>query len=163
MKKLLLVSLLLSTFAHAHPSVDTMGDKINGKVPPMTPSKSMFETRILDATEGLNGMELITSRTVREKGTRSPIHMHPYGGQTCVIAGEMTLYMDGAEPLVAPAGNCYWMPPNRRMRGVNTADTNTIMLDSFVVPKGTRVWLIVEPGFEDAQDQFDKTFETHQH
>lgn len=142
-------------------TIDHMGDKINGKPLPMTPSKSMFETRVLEATEGLEGRVIITSRTVRQAGTRSPIHMHPYGGQTCVVAGEMTLYMDGSVPQVAPEGTCYWMPPGRRMSGVNTAEGRaTIMLDTFIVPVGTQVWNVVEPGFEDAQNQFDKLFNT---
>lgn len=169
MKRFLFIMMVLSlttqsgcvtahTTAKAEYPVDKMGNKINGKVPPMTPSKSMFETRVLEAEEGLDGKTLITSRTVREKGTRSPIHIHPNGGQTCVIAGEMTLYMDGAEPQVAPEGTCYWMPPNRRMTGVNTANSATIMLDSFVVTKGDPVWIVVEPGMESSQQQFDKTF-----
>lgn len=155
-----LLALTASIVVNAE-AVDHMGDKINGKPLPMNPSKSMFETRVLEATEGLDGKVIITSRTVRQAGTRSPIHMHPQGGQTCVISGEMTLYMDGAEPQVAPEGSCYWMPPGRRMSGVNTAEGQaTIMLDTFIVPVGTRVWEVVEPGFEDAQNQFDKLFNT---
>lgn len=127
---------------------------INGAVPPMTASKSMFESRLLTEDVGA-GWQLITSRTVRQAGTRSPIHVHPYGGQTCVLSGEMTLYMDGAEPLVAGPGECYFMPPGRRMTGVNSADGATFMMDTFVVPKGEQVWIVVEPGMEDSQNQFD--------
>ena len=127
---------------------------INGEVPPMTPSKSMFETRLLTENYS-NGWQVVTSRTVRQQGTRSPIHVHPYGGQTCVLSGEMTLYMDGAEPLVAGPGECYWMPPGRRMTGVNTAESATFMIDTFFVPKGEQVWIVVEPGMEDSQNQFD--------
>lgn len=137
-------------------------NKINGEDPPMTASKSMFETRLLTENVG-DGWVLVTSRTVRQAGTRSPIHVHPYGGQTCVISGEMTLYMDGAEPLVAGPGDCYFMPPGRRMTGVNSADGATFMLDTFVVPRGEQVWIVVEPGMEDSQNQFDKLFDTHIH
>lgn len=128
---------------------------INGTVPPMTPSKSMFETRLITQSYD-NGWQLITSRTVRQAGTRSPIHVHPFGGQTCVLSGEMTLYMDGAEPLVAGPGECYSMPPGRRMTGVNSADSATFMIDTFFVPKGEGVWIVVEPGMEDSQGQFDE-------
>jgi len=144
-------------------------DKINGAVPPNKPSKTMFESRLLtqpqtDAKGNKTGMVLVTSRSVREKGTRSPIHVHPYGGQTCVVSGEMTLYLDGEPELKsAGPGECYYMPPGRRMTGVNTADGPTIMIDSFVVPEGDQVWIVVEPGMEDAQNQFDKLFNTHQH
>lgn len=145
-------------------------DKINGKIPPNKPSKTMFETRvitqdILDGQGQSTGWTIVTSRSVRDKGTRSPIHVHPHGGQTCVVTGEMSLYLDG-EPTVQKAGpgDCYWMPSGRRMSGVNSADSPTIMIDTFVVPHGEQVWIVVEPGMEDAQDQFDKTFDTkHRH
>lgn len=136
---------------------------INGEVPPNKPSKTMFEKRLLTEDIPGTGWTMVTSRSVRDKGTRSPIHVHPYGGQTCVVSGEMTLYMDGAKPASAGAGDCYWMPAGRRMTGVNSADQPTIMIDSFVVPKGEQVWIVVEPGMEDAQDQFDKLFNTRDH
>jgi quercetin dioxygenase-like cupin family protein len=145
-------------------------DKINGKELPNKPSKTMFEQRlitqdILDARGRPTNWTIVTSRSVRDKGTRSPIHVHPHGGQTCVVTGEMSLYLDG-EPTVQKAGpgDCYWMPSGRRMSGVNSADIPTIMIDTFVVPKGEQVWIVVEPGMEDAQDQFDKVFNTeHSH
>jgi hypothetical protein len=73
----------------------------------------------------------------------------------------MSLYLDG-EPTIQTAGpgDCYWMPAGRRMSGVNSADSRTIMIDTFVVPKGEQVWIVVEPGMQDAQDQFDKLFYT---
>jgi hypothetical protein len=55
------------------------------------------------------------------------------------------------------------MPAGRRMSGVNSADSRTIMIDTFVVPKGEQVWIVVEPGMIDAQDQFDKLFNTKGH
>lgn len=141
---------------------------INGKPVPMRASRSMFETRLLtidmlDARGAPTGWVLVSSRTVREQGTRSPIHVHPYGGQTCVISGQMTLYMDGLQtPKVANAGECYFMPAGHRMSGVNTYDGPTFMIDTFVVPRGEQVWIVVEPGMEDSQDQFDRLFNTRQ-
>jgi quercetin dioxygenase-like cupin family protein len=145
-------------------------DKINGKELPNKPSKTMFEQRLLtvehtDAKGKPTGYVTVTSRSVREQGTRSPVHVHPFGGQTCVVSGEMSLYLDG-EPAIQKAGSgeCYWMPAGRRMSGVNSANQATIMIDTFVVPKGEQVWIVVEPGMEDAQDQFDKLFNTkHAH
>lgn len=144
-------------------------DRINGQALPNKASKTMFERRLLtidqlDATGKPTGWVTVTSRSVRDRGTRSPIHVHPFGGQTCVVSGEMSLYLDG-EPTVQVAGpgDCYWMPAGRRMSGVNSADTPTIMIDTFVVPKGEQVWIVVEPGMEGAQDQFDKLFHTHKH
>jgi quercetin dioxygenase-like cupin family protein len=148
-----------------NPNIE-QSDRINGEVPPNKASKTMFESRlitqdVLDATGKPTGWVVVTSRSVRDQGTRSPIHVHPHGGQTCVVAGEMSLYLDG-EPTVQKAGpgECYWMPAGRRMSGVNSADSRTIMIDTFVVPKGEQVWIVVEPGMRDAQDQFDKLFHT---
>ena len=144
-------------------------NKINGKELPNTPSKTMFERRLLteeqrDATGKPTGMVLVTSKSIRDKGTRSPIHVHPFGGQTCVVAGEMSLYLEGTGQIQkAGPGECYWMPAGRRMSGVNSADSITIMIDSFVVPKDSQVWIVVEPGMEDAQDQFDKLFNPNHH
>lgn len=144
-------------------------DRINGEVPPNKASKTMFENRlltqdVLDARGHPTGYVIVTSRSVRDQGTRSPVHVHPHGGQTCVVAGEMSLYLDG-EPTVQVAGpgDCYWMPAGRRMSGVNSAKSRTTMIDTFIVPKGEQVWIVVEPGMEDAQNQFDKLFNTHQH
>lgn len=147
-------------------------NRINGKELPNKPTKTMFESRLLtieqlDAKGKPTGMILVTSRSVRDKGTRSPIHVHPFGGQTCVVSGEMSLYLEGtAEVKRAGPGDCYYMPAGRRMSGVNSADQPTIMIDTFVVPAGEQVWIVVEPGMEDAQDQFDKLFHTgkkHKH
>lgn len=147
-------------------------NRINGQELPNKPTKTMFESRLLtveqlDAKGKPTGMVLVTSRSVRERGTRSPIHVHPYGGQTCVVSGEMSLYLEGTNEIkVAGPGDCYYMPAGRRMSGVNSADGVTIMIDTFVVPRGEQVWIVVEPGMEDAQDQFDKLFHTgkgHRH
>lgn len=179
MKKIL-AALLLAAFATSsavaekkipNPEIER-SNLINGKPVPMKPSKSMFETRLLtidmmDAKGKPTDWVLISSRTVRDRGTRSPIHVHPFGGQTCVISGQMTLYMDGLQtPKVANAGECYFMPAGHRMTGVNTYDGPTFMIDTFVVPRGEQVWIVVEPGMEDSQDQFDRLFDTrkgHKH
>lgn len=148
-----------------NPNIE-QSDRINGEVPPNKASKTMFESRlitqdVLDATGKPTGWVVVTSRSVRDQGTRSPIHVHPHGGQTCVVAGEMSLYLDG-EPTVQTAGpgECYWMPAGRRMSGVNSAKSRTTMIDTFIVPKGEQVWIVVEPGMEDAQNQFDTLFHT---
>ena len=158
-------SQITDSVTQVNPNIE-QSDKINGKSLPNKPSKTMFESRlitqdVLDARGKPTGWVVVTSRSVRDQGTRSPIHVHPHGGQTCVVSGEMSLYLDG-EPTVQKAGpgDCYWMPAGRRMSGVNSADSRTIMIDTFVVPKGEQVWIVVEPGMKDAQDQFDKLFHT---
>jgi quercetin dioxygenase-like cupin family protein len=158
-------SQITDAVTQVNPNIE-QSDRINGKPLPNKPSKTMFESRlitqdVLDARGKPTGWTVVTSRSVRDQGTRSPIHVHPHGGQTCVVSGEMSLYLDG-EPTVQTAGpgECYWMPAGRRMSGVNSADSRTIMIDTFVVPRGEQVWIVVEPGMKDAQDQFDKLFHT---
>jgi hypothetical protein len=80
--------------------------------------------------------------------------MHQFGGQTCIASGEMTLFLEGASPQRAPAGTCYWMPPGRRMAGVNTGSTDAIMFDTFIAPNEAAIWSVVEPGLQNEQDQF---------
>lgn len=139
---------------------------IDGQDLPMVAARSTSEVRIL-SEDLLNkkgeatGMKILSHRTVRAAGTRSPIHAHPYGGQTCILSGEMTLYMDGgAPPQRAVAGDCYWMPPFHRMSGVNTGSTEAVMIDTFITPSANEIWIVMEPGMESGQDQFSAT---HQH
>lgn len=121
---------------------------INGQVPPMTPSLALQQTVVLDDNTASDGLQRITRHTIRAVGTRAPIHTHPYGGQTCIIKGEMTLYLDGALPVTKKAGECYWMPAGPRMSGVNTGDMDAHLYDIFVVPAGKNTTTTVEPGFD---------------
>ncbi|MEI7794249.1 MAG: cupin domain-containing protein [Thermoleophilia bacterium] len=127
--------------AAAMPLVST----INGKRVPGVPSKSISSRAMVDAANEL-GMHIYVFRSVRAPGTRAPIHVHPYGGWTCVAAGQMTLYMDGSVPQTAKNGQCYYMPPNMAMTGVNTGTTAAVLVDNFEVPKGQPYWRVVEKG-----------------
>lgn len=146
-----------------NPNIE-QSDKINGLVLPNKPGKAMSEHRVVteqitDARGKSTGWVIISSRASRDVGTRAPVHMHPYGGQTCVLSGEMSLYLDGeAINKKAGPGDCYWMPAGRRMSAINTGSTASTFVDTFVVPEGEQVWLVVEPGMQDLQDQFDVMF-----
>lgn len=137
---------------HTYEDVTT----INGAVPPGRVTKTMESSPMVTTTDG-QGNEIHVVRSVRAFGTRSPIHMHEHGGITCVVEGEMTLYLEGAEPLRAPAGECYFMPPGKPMSGVNTGRTDAVMNDIFKIPEGSEIWKVVEAGQGDAQDEFDET------
>ena len=144
-----------------NPNIE-QSDKINGLVLPNKPTRAMSEFReitqeLTDARGKSTGWVIISSRAARDVGTRAPIHVHPYGGQTCVLSGEMSLYLDG-EPINKKAGpnECYWMPAGRRMSAINTGSTASTFIDTFVVPEGEQVWIVVEPGLQYLQDQFDE-------
>ncbi len=119
---------------------------INGVVPPMTTTFA-FKSERLSVGNNRNGTQTIVIRTTRKAGTRSPIHTHDYGGTTCVLKGQMTLYLDGSKPATKKAGFCYFMPPGRLMTGVNTGNGTALILDIFTVPIGDDVWTVREPGF----------------
>lgn len=166
MKKYLLAAILLSTGLMAaelpNPNIPPVSNLINGKLLPMNPTLAKKQSLELSITK-INGtaLTLITHRTTRARGTRAPIHIHPYGGQTCVIKGEMTLFMDGAEPARKVAGECYWMPARVRMSGVNTGKTDAVMFDTFLVPSEDDVWLIVEPDLPFNQHQLNQSYHKH--
>lgn len=125
---------------------------VNGEVPPNPVTKVTSSSVILDVTE--DGTRHLVMRDVRPADTRSPIHMHPYGGLTCMVSGEMTLYLEGSEPQVAGPGQCYWMPPGKPMSGVNTGGVEAVLTDIFNVPEGESVWEVVEKGQEEMQENF---------
>lgn len=125
---------------------------INGEVPPGTPTAVDESITKLDVVQ--DGIQHLVYQDTRAPGTRSPIHEHPYGGTTCVLSGEMTLFLQGSEPQVADAGDCYWMPPGLPMTGASTGVDYAVMIDTFAVPEGEPVWWVVEPGQEGAADEF---------
>ena len=125
---------------------------INGEVPPGAPTPVDESVTLLDVID--SDVQHLVYRDTRSPGTRSPIHVHPYGGTTCVISGEMTLYLEGSDPQVAHEGECYWMPPGLAMTGVNSGVDYAIMLDNFAVVPGQPVWYVVEPGYADIADEF---------
>ena len=123
---------------------------INGSVPPLTATSAMksevANDRFLQVGDGYARRTLII-KTTRAPGTRAPIHEHEFSGTTTVVQGEMTLFMDGHEPMRAVAGNSYFMPPGHKMTGVNTGDQVAVMYDSYVLPPYARNWRPLEPGF----------------
>ena len=94
---------------------------------------------------------MLTHVTVRAPGTRAPVHVHEQGGTTCLKQGEMTLYLEGAKPQRAVAGECDYMPAGRAMSGLNAGAVDADMFDSFVIPKRSPEWVnleLNEPGHQ---------------
>lgn len=136
------------TAAPSPPAADVT--TINGQVPPGPATAVTESITLLDVVD--DGLQHLVYQDTREPGTRSPIHEHPYGGTTCVLSGQMTLYLEGSDPQVANAGECYWMPPGLPMTGVSSGTDYAVMIDNFAVPPGEPVWWVVEPGQEDLAD-----------
>lgn len=116
---------------------------VNGQTPPGTPTFAKEQHDALNTTD-TKGNTVLTHYTVRAAGTRSPVHVHELGGTTCLVQGEMTPYLEGAEPHRAVAGECYYMPAGRAMSGYNSGTVDATMFDSFVLPKDAAEWVNLE-------------------
>lgn len=146
--------LLVGAPALAHEHGEAAADsRINGSVPPGRISRSSGETQLSRGLDG-KGNEMLVMRTTRAPGTRTPVHEHEHGGTTCVLEGEMTLFLQGSAPSRAVAGTCYYMPAGHHMVGANTGNVDAVMLDTFLVPIGQPVWTVVEASAKDLQNQF---------
>ncbi len=124
---------------------------INGEVPPGELSPLRDVTTSLDTID-TDGNRLVITRGVREAGTRVGIHVHKYGGHTCVLSGVITDFIEGMEPKEFPAGTCYYMPPNTIMSAANLGDEPAILLDTFILPPGESMITILEPGWGDVSN-----------
>lgn len=140
-----------------HVQSPAMTSTVNGAVPPGTATKPFKIERLLNKLAD-DGRVIMVFHAIRLPGTRAPIHAHPFGGTTCVLEGEMTLYMEGSQPRPAPKGSCYYMPAGKAMSGVSSGKTNAVFLDSFTVPKGFPVWDVIEPNVNMTDDQFEGSY-----
>lgn len=80
--------------------------------------------------------------STRAPGTRTPIHKHDEAGVTCLIEGEMTLFIDHRTPATTKAPGCYFMPSDVRMIGMNTGHSNAVFYDFFEVTPGHPNWTL---------------------
>lgn len=120
---------------------------INGAALPvgyvaMTNEKTMLDT--IDA----DGLRLVITEGTRPAGSRAAIHIHKYGGHTCVLSGVITDYIEGHEPMEFPAGTCYYMPPNTLMTATNLGTEDAVLIDTFTLPVGEPTITIREPGLK---------------
>lgn len=122
-----------------------MVSTINGAVPPGTVSGLQDFSVMLDTITG-DGNRLVVSRGIRKAGTRVGIHVHDYGGHTCVLSGTMTGFVEGQASSVWPAGTCYYMPPNTPMSTANLGTVDVDLIDTFTLPVGASEITFVEPG-----------------
>ena len=76
------------------------------------------------------------------------IHMHPFGGQSCVINGSpATVFLEGTDETTEyPAGTCYYMPPGVYMTAANLGDEDQLLVD---VLRGDPHTVVCEKGWED--------------
>ncbi len=112
---------------------------------------------MLDTVDS-QGNRLFVSRGTRMPGTRVGIHVHEYGGHTCVISGEITDFVEGQESSTFPAGTCYYMPPNTLMTAANLGTETAVLIDNFTLPIDAPVITILEPGWDEATGILNKWY-----
>ena len=150
----ILISCLPSTKASPKTSANNVSShnakthgvtRINGAVPPGIEAPAVI-TLLLRGSLG-PGLELHQYRTVRQPGTRAPIHTHPYGGSTCMIKGESTVRIEGeAQPHTIKPGECFLMPGGPAMVNFNSGNIPFEAIDTFVLKKGEKPIKVLEPG-----------------
>ena len=82
----------------------------------------------------------------RGPGTRSAIHSHDSGGVTCILKGQLTLFVEGKAPITRSAGDCYYMPSGLRMIAFNSGRESAVYYDYFNFKAGTNLLTVREGG-----------------
>ncbi len=121
--------------------------KINGETPPGKLQPLVNTETMLDTTQS-DGMRLVVMKGTRVAGTRVAIHVHQYGGHTCVLEGTITDFVEGKPNGVYPAGTCYYMPANTPMSAANLGTEDALLIDTFVLPFDVPTITIMEPGYD---------------
>ena len=119
---------------------------INGKTPPGKLQPLVNVSTMIDTVDS-NGNRLLVTKGTRKAGTRVGIHVHKYGGHTCVMSGEITDFVAGRPSGVFPTGTCYYMPPNVPMAAANLGKTDAVLVDTFILPPGEPTITILEPAY----------------
>lgn len=119
---------------------------INGAVPPGVMQPLSDVSTMIDTIQA-DGNRLVVWQGIRKAGTRAAIHYHDFGGHTCVLSGIVTDFTEGHEPMVFPAGTCYYMPPDIPMSAANLGDDDVRLIDTFILPPEADPTTILEPGW----------------
>ena len=124
---------------------------INGTAPPGIPAK-LTDMKVLADAVDTDGNRRLVMEGIRKAGTRAPIHYHDYGGQTCVLSGTITDFVEGMEPATFAAGTCYDMPPDTAMTAVNLGTDDVRLVDRFTLPPDKPTIIVLEPDWPDLSD-----------
>ena len=124
---------------------------INGSTPPGVTAPLSGLTVMLDTVRA-DGNRLLVQEGVRKPGSRAPIQYHDFSGQTCVLSGTITGFVEGKEPATYPAGTCYDLPPRVAMTAANLGSEDVRLIDTFVSPPDVPAIIVLEPGWPDLTD-----------
>ena len=138
---IVLLSACAGTPQWTYPITTINGATPPGKLQPLANTSTMLDTKQSD------GLRLLVTKGTRLAGTRVAIHVHEYGGHTCVLSGEITDFVEGKPNGNYPAGTCYYMPPNTPMSAANLGKKDAVLIDTFILPVGAPPITIMEPGY----------------
>jgi hypothetical protein len=116
-------------------TIKTINGAVLEDLVPMTRYTSPESRRMVSYTSAGNalspGVRTTSFLGVREPRTRMAIHMHEFGGQTCVVDGPpATVWVEGIPGWsVYPAGTCYYMPPGVYMTSMNLGCEKSTHID----------------------------------
>ena len=126
---------------------------INGQPVPGELMRLQDNSEMLDTIDS-EGKRLIITKGTRKAGTRVGIHIHKYGGHTCVLSGAIVDFVEGQKGkkrkdggMEFKAGSCYYMPPNTYMSAANLGEEDAVLIDTFNLPVGEDPISICEPGY----------------
>ena len=139
---IVLLSACSSTPQWTYPITTINGATPPGKLQPLANTSTMLDTKQSD------GLRLLVTKGTRLAGTRVAIHVHEYGGHTCVLSGEITDFVEGKANGRYPAGTCYYMPAYTPMSAANLGKEDAVLIDTFVLPFGAPAITIMEPGYK---------------
>ena len=122
-------------------NAQTLEELIANGILPKTPLPPTQTIPILNRVRD-GGTETSVFLSTRAPGTRTPIHKHDEAGVTCLIEGQMTLFIDNQAPATTTAPGCYFMPSNTRMAGMNTGHSSAVFYDFFEVSPGRPHWTL---------------------
>jgi quercetin dioxygenase-like cupin family protein len=145
-KLLLIAGIVLLSACTSTPHWKYPITTINGATPPGKLQTLVNTSTMLD-TKQSDGLRLLVTKGTRLAGTRVAIHVHEYGGHTCVLSGEITDFVEGKASGHYPAGTCYYMPAYTPMSASNLGKEDAVLIDTFVLPFGAPPITIMEPGY----------------
>ena len=130
----------LPVFAEVKPTSLINGLQPSGEIKGLVNTKTLIDRKLPD------GRRILARRGTRLQGTRVPIHIHEYGGMTCIFSGQITDFIEGMPDKTYMAGDCYYMPSNTPMSAYNSGKTPAILVDIFQLPYGVKPMKIIERG-----------------
>lgn len=123
----------------------SLEDLIGSGELPEHPKAPLSVTPLLNRVRDGN-TETSTFLVRRAPHTRTPIHTHGSGGITCLIEGEMTLYVENQKPLRIQTPGCFYMSSGQRMIGYNSGRSVAVFYDTFEGGIGFSHWSVQERG-----------------